>query len=163
MRARHPMSNAAAQDVCGCSVSIAVGWAALSQSRAVTSEPTGAWQLRWEARGAGCWSAGLSLSATPRCGNSQETRARNLHTVSSVEGLSGLSLPPSLWISPPTSLPPVLSGMEGSRTEHILLLDAFISHAPLLLFRRTPEPLIPTAGFKFLPGHSDLQKGSCSF
>lgn len=48
-------------------------------------------------------------------------------------------------------VPPVLSGTEENRSEHIPLPNVFTSHAPLLLFHRTREPLIPTVWFKFLP------------
>lgn len=90
-RARHLMSNAAAQDGCWCSVSRSVGGAALSQT-------AGVWQLTWEAGGAGGWSVGLTLSAAPRWSSSQETKARNLKEASNVEGLVCLSLAPSPWL-----------------------------------------------------------------
>lgn len=57
MRARHPVSNAVAQDVCGCSVSIAVGWAALSQSGDFTACRGVAAQMggRGSSRLLACW------------------------------------------------------------------------------------------------------------
>lgn len=116
------MSNAGAQDGHGCSVSIAVGWVALSQSGDFTACRGVA--LRWEAEGAGCWPAGLTLSATPRCGSSQETKARNLHKVSNVEALTCLSLLPSLWF-PWCSL--------GWRETGLTTLPFLMSSYPMLL------------------------------
>jgi hypothetical protein len=125
-----------------CSVSMAVGWAALSQSGDFTAlQGCGSSDGRQGEQQVG----GLLASPCLQLLGVATLRRPRPEICTKCQVWRALCVCP---FHPPC--PPVLSGMEGNRTENISLLDVLISHAPLLLFHRTPEPSL-------LPGSSSCQ------
>lgn len=102
-------------------------------------------------RGSRLLASCLTLSATPRRGSSQETKARNLYKGSSVKGRA-------LCVCPLHSRygPPVLSGMDGNRTEHI---PGLMSSYPRILCSFSTELQSHPS---LLPGSSSCQATSTS-